>query len=318
MTQPLVSIIIPTFNRAHLIGETLDSILAQTYTHWECIVVDDGSTDETEALMMTYVTKDARFQYYQRPISHLPGGNGARNYGFKISNGEYIQWFDSDDLMHPNKLCKQINVLESSIKMFSVCQTQQFSVDINQLLGLRSKQIYSNNPAVSFIKGEIVFLTQAPIFKREFLIKHKLFFDENLKAAQEWEFFSRCLLVINDYEVENMALVYLRRHDKSITSSSVDNDLRWFYYLARLKIFSYVSETNQRDILNNYFQFYFQRAFFKFIDNKEYLRAKHCLIHAIKNCYSKYEYIQAIFYFTLSEKVGEFYCLRKNILKSEK
>ena len=48
--QPLVSIIIPTYNRAHLIGETLDSVLAQTYTHWECIVVDDGSTDGTRML----------------------------------------------------------------------------------------------------------------------------------------------------------------------------------------------------------------------------------------------------------------------------
>lgn len=52
--EPLVSIIIPTFNRAHLIGETLDSIIAQTYTHWECIVVDDGSTDNTEEIMTSY------------------------------------------------------------------------------------------------------------------------------------------------------------------------------------------------------------------------------------------------------------------------
>lgn len=54
MKEPLVSIIIPTFNRAHLIGETLDSIIAQTYTHWECIVVDDGSTDNTEEIMNSY------------------------------------------------------------------------------------------------------------------------------------------------------------------------------------------------------------------------------------------------------------------------
>ena len=61
MQPPLVSIIIPTYNRAHLIGETLDSVLVQTYTHWECIVVDDGSTDGTDALLATYCKKDSRF-----------------------------------------------------------------------------------------------------------------------------------------------------------------------------------------------------------------------------------------------------------------
>ncbi len=76
--QPLVSIIIPTYNRAHLIGETLDSVLAQTYTNWECIVVDDGSTDATDELMAKYCAKDARIRYYHRPDLHLSGGNGAR------------------------------------------------------------------------------------------------------------------------------------------------------------------------------------------------------------------------------------------------
>src|SRR5690606_927984 len=104
MKQPLVSIIIPTFNRAHLIGETLDSVLSQTYTNWECIVVDDGSTDSTDALLASYCEKDARIQYHHRPKEHLSGGNGARNYGFKLSKGEYIQWFDSDDLMLNSKI----------------------------------------------------------------------------------------------------------------------------------------------------------------------------------------------------------------------
>ncbi len=65
MNNPLVSIIIPTYNRAHLIHETLDSVLAQTYTNWECIVVDDGSSDNTEEVLESYINKDFRFQDYQ-------------------------------------------------------------------------------------------------------------------------------------------------------------------------------------------------------------------------------------------------------------
>src|SRR5690606_34735075 len=98
MNNPLVSIIIPTYTRAHLIGETLDSVLAQTYTHWECIVVDDGSADGTDTLMKSYCDKDARFQYHHRPADRLPGGNAARNYGFEVSKGEYVMFLDSDDL----------------------------------------------------------------------------------------------------------------------------------------------------------------------------------------------------------------------------
>ena len=64
MRKPLVSIIIPTFNRAHLIGETLNSVLAQTYPYWECIIIDDGSTDNSKKIIGEYVKKDFRFHYY--------------------------------------------------------------------------------------------------------------------------------------------------------------------------------------------------------------------------------------------------------------
>ncbi|MCM2302197.1 MAG: glycosyltransferase, partial [Flavobacteriaceae bacterium] len=94
MQIPLVSIIIPTFNRAHLIGETLDSILAQTYTNWECIVVDDGSSDNTHIVVGQYVAKDSRIKYVHRPEHMLKGPSSCRNYGFELSKGEYINWFD--------------------------------------------------------------------------------------------------------------------------------------------------------------------------------------------------------------------------------
>ena len=103
----MVSIIIPTFNRAELIGETLDSILAQTYSDWECIIVDDGSTDNTHEIVTAYQKKDARFQFDHRPTDRLSGGNAARNYGFKISKGNFIQFFDSDDIMEPDHLEKR-------------------------------------------------------------------------------------------------------------------------------------------------------------------------------------------------------------------
>ncbi len=98
MNTPLVSIIIPTYNREHLIGETLDSVLAQTYTNWECIVVDDGSTDSTEELLKVYFEKDTRFKYFKREL--LPkGASHCRNIGLGKANGNYCIFLDSDDLL---------------------------------------------------------------------------------------------------------------------------------------------------------------------------------------------------------------------------
>lgn len=99
--QPLVSIIIPTYNRGHLIDETLDSVLAQTYPNWECIIVDDGSTDNTDTLVADYIAKDNRFQFFK--LNHK-GVSFARNYGLKKISGAYIQFLDSDDLIHEDKI----------------------------------------------------------------------------------------------------------------------------------------------------------------------------------------------------------------------
>lgn len=216
--QPLVSIIIPTYNRAHLIGETLDSVLAQTYTNWECIVVDDGSTDGTEELLHTFIAKDNRFQYHKRSDTHLPGGNGARNYGFELSKGKYINWFDSDDLMHPKKLELQIKLLIQSQKAFCLCQTLVFKEKVENIIGLRKKHIFSEDPLNDFISSKITWLTQAPILLKSFLLQEKLKFDENLLKAQEYEFFIKVLYINPDYVYTNEPLVYLRVHGERISN----------------------------------------------------------------------------------------------------
>ncbi len=216
--QPLVSIIIPTYNRAHLIGETLDSVLAQTYQNWECIVVDDGSTDGTDEVMAEYVAKDSRFQYHHRPEDRLPGGNAARNYGFEVSKGEYVQWFDSDDLMHPEKLHLQVELLIQSNKDYCVCQTIVFNEKLENIIGPKKKNIFSKDPLNDFIRSKIKWLTQAPIFSKSFLHTNHLKFDEELLKAQEYEFFIRVLNTNSDYVYTNKPLVYLRKHSDRISN----------------------------------------------------------------------------------------------------
>ena len=122
--NPLISIIIPNFNRAHLISETLESIRNQTYKHWECIVVDDHSIDNSWAIVDDYCKKDKRFKQVKRPNELPKGACSCRNYGFEISKGLYVNWFDSDYIMISDKLEKQLEQLLKTESDVVVCQTQ--------------------------------------------------------------------------------------------------------------------------------------------------------------------------------------------------
>ena len=85
-----ISVIIPTFNRQDYILETLDSLRKQSCTDWECIIVDDGSCDNTVILIQKYAQSDQRFSIYKRPDSMQKGANSCRNFGFLKAKGNYI------------------------------------------------------------------------------------------------------------------------------------------------------------------------------------------------------------------------------------
>ena len=111
----LDSIIIPTYNRAHFLKETLVSIQAQTYRDWECIVVDDGSSDHTATLVTAFAKADKRINYVKRPSDRPKGANSCRNYGFELAKGEFINWFDSDDIMLSGFIEKRFELFEKEV-----------------------------------------------------------------------------------------------------------------------------------------------------------------------------------------------------------
>lgn len=110
MKLPFISIIIPCYNQAQYLPETLDSVLRQTYEHWECIIVNDGSTDNTQVIAQNYCAKDERFRY-------LPKENGgvsaARNMGIQHSTGSFILPLDSDDIIADTYVEKAIRYFEA-------------------------------------------------------------------------------------------------------------------------------------------------------------------------------------------------------------
>ena len=106
--QPLISVVIPAYNAEQFLDETLESVLSQTYENWECIIVNDGSTDSTESVAKKWCEKDSRFRLTDKENGGL---SSARNWGIKESKAEYIAFLDADDILTPDSLEVRINVL---------------------------------------------------------------------------------------------------------------------------------------------------------------------------------------------------------------
>lgn len=273
MNNPLISIIIPTYDRAHLISETLDSISAQTYTNWECIIVDDGSTDNTAEILKKYINEDSRFRYYNRPENRPKGGNACRNYGFELSNGNFIKWFDSDDLMRSTFLDIQLKIMLQNVNLdFCAAFCDTFSTEgINSSNGQNPKIFqYSVDILSDFLYEKIFFKTPSPLWRKSFLTKKKLF-DEEIFRGQEADFNFRRLLEGAKfvYTVEKLFLV--RRGHKSI-SSTAKNDIRSF---------------ESRFI---YFQNIFQNINFCFKDEFQKTQAKKYLLYRQSGLYANLRY----------------------------
>lgn len=272
MSQPLVSIIIPTFNRAHLIGETLDSVLAQTYQNWECIIVDDGSSDNTDEVVGTYTAKDPRFKYYHRPDTHKPGGNGARNYGFEMSSGAYVNWFDSDDLMLEDFLkisVENFQTLEIDFILFDykVFNSKTGKVFIDQ----KNK---SENLLEDYITFKINFGTWAIVWNKNFVSDTK--FNEKLTKAQDLDFNFRILTSREyNYVSTNKTGLLVRGHDNSIVQDYKKNKLNSIAseLYARKKVLRYIlNKSNSLDVKLKCFQLYTEPLM------KLFKKRKHLLI----------------------------------------
>ena len=110
MNEPLVSVIVPTYNRAYCLAATLDSVLTQTHQHVEIVLIDDGSTDGTTELIAQKYGNEPRVRYVYQPNA---GVVAARNHGLRIAQGDFIALLDSDDLWHPWKLEAQLAVMHA-------------------------------------------------------------------------------------------------------------------------------------------------------------------------------------------------------------
>lgn len=199
-SYPLVSVIVPCYNQARYLPDALGSALSQTYIHWECIIVNDGSTDNTGEVAREWLATDDRFKYIRKENGGL---SSARNAGLKAAVGEYIQLLDADDVLEKNKLSHQITYLNNSDQKIDIVVSGyryfQDSDKSRELLifgpnNLLPEVVINKDDKRDLVK---LFATRNPMVVSAPLYHRSVFqkigdFDENLGANEDWDFHFRC------------------------------------------------------------------------------------------------------------------------------
>tara|TARA_R110002049_G_scaffold3795_5_gene27657 strand:- start:135805 stop:136740 length:936 start_codon:yes stop_codon:yes gene_type:complete len=217
--EDAVSIIIPIYNREALIVETLNSIVSQTYQNWQCIIVDDCSTDNTFNVLKEFVAKDKRFFVFQRPKTKPKGANACRNIGLEKAKGDYVVFFDSDDLMTPNHLEIKVKGIQEDNFDYVITKTKYFNLITDKLDYCYKFNLYELTP-YNYVAQHINWLTLDVCIKRE--LAQSIEFNEALQSGQEYNYFSKlvhqsCKAKYIDVEVS------LRRYHENSTRSQLNS-----------------------------------------------------------------------------------------------
>ena len=222
MDQPTISVIIPCYNYGNFISETLESIQKQTFKNWECIVVDDGSTDNSKAVVAEYVKKDPRIKYVYQENGGL---FCARNTGIEHSIGEYLQFIDADDKLEVEKFERQLDafsknpdvgIVYSGLRFFSHNAPDQLRYGRTNNSKWALDKSGSGKTILPFLVNSCGIMPPMPLVKKTVIGKVGNFADT---YCEDWDFWLRCAM--NDvtfiYLDAPNTLSLMRVHDNNMT-----------------------------------------------------------------------------------------------------
>lgn len=264
-----ISIIISTCNRAQFIEEALSSIRHQTIQNWECLVIDDGSTDATEKIVKEIVKKDERVKYFKRDSKYKKGLPGARNMGLDIASGEYVLFVDDDDVVHPECLETCLGIMRTTRSSFCRYDKKSFVGEWDQNLltpigSFKSKKLGLIDLG-KMITGRIPFASCCVLWNRDAF--HGNRFNEELMYAEEWEFYSRILSQGHFGISIDQVLYFNRKHEDSNTGEFYRKNV--VRVRSQLQAASLVlSNLSSKDLMNNDLTLFFIRMGFS-LNSKE-------------------------------------------------
>ena len=244
--KPLISLIIPAYNRAFVISETLQSVLHQSYDHWECLVVDDGSDDNTEEVVQTFIKADSRISYHKRPTHKSKGANACRNYGFEQSKGDYINWLDSDDLLDENHFSKHISWHQQGDILASVSVVDTFQKSVQVKMGLWANPFPEDDVIDDMCIGKVSWQTASVVWHRSAL--PQVPFNEQLQSSQEWTFHMEQMIKKIPHTVFKDTTVYVRRHSERTGKDFSPKKYRSMF-LSRFLIYKKLYSSKELSVL---------------------------------------------------------------------
>ena len=239
---PLVSVIIPTYNRGWIVREAIDSVLAQDFNNFELIVVDDGSTDDTADILDDYRERITVLTQLNRGVS------AARNRGIRSSSGRFIAFLDSDDRWLPQKLSRQIDFYDSHPDA-QICQTEEIWIRNGRRVNPKTRH---RKPSGKIFERslELCLVSPSAVMIRRDLFERVGLFDENLPACEDYDMWLRVSCHYPVYLIKDPLIVKQGGHadqlsrqpslDKyriqSIAGIILNGELSQSQYAAALKV----------------------------------------------------------------------------------
>ena len=191
--NPIVSIIMPTYNVEKYLPAAIDSVLRQSYQDWELLVVDDGSTDNSKEIALEYAQKDDRISVLHKDNGGL---SDARNYGLSRAQGKYLHFFDSDDIIETDFYEKMVAAIEVRNDDFVICG---YYKDYELIGGNISSQTFHCDEISTPLPRNISYNSARyyyawnKLYRTDFLSSNHLFFEVGLSVIEDVEFFSRVI-----------------------------------------------------------------------------------------------------------------------------
>ncbi|GGZ13831.1 glycosyl transferase [Echinicola pacifica] len=303
-----VSIIIPTFNYGFVINESLDSVLEQTHQNWECIIVDDGSTDNTKEVINKYLKKDGRFNYFYQKNS---GVSTARNKGISLATGDFIQFLDGDDLLSREKLCHQIHHFNSNPDIdISYTNNFYFRNGNKDKLSFDSEMkgkewMYKlhgrGTDTLSAIIHHNIAVMSSPLIRAS-ILKKDIRFPDGIDLLEDWIFWLKLAFTNASFHYLNhpKAFTLNRLHPTSVTKNNLikmkEGDIQLRSQLAKMIYASPINDQEKKELYainNKYYKWNFKKLIYQIgpWNFKEINRVKHYVNPII---FTKY-YIKTIY-----------------------
>ena len=282
-----ISVIIPCYNQAQYLDETLVSVQNQTYTNWECIIVNDGSTDHTKEIAKKWTELDPRFIYIEKENGGL---SSARNFGLKHVKGEYVQLLDSDDLIKPEKFNAQLKDLQECDISISdyfpfIDGTNDFAKH-RYLSPFLSEADYKKEIILDWEYRKSI-PCHSVIFNRKLITENNLNFNEVLPNHEDWMFWVQLFYYSKSIKNHEKTYALYRIHNRSMSNDfklmkkgflQAAKQLQLFFKEKNNAVLYNCAKNKHKEISDKN-----RVPFFKQLKSKIYSKLVYCYRYARKN-----------------------------------